>query len=209
MPATQAILRVQEVPGYAQAHPKQANDKALLIDWDGKPVALLYVTPATYTIAWEGVVAFERLEDEVAGALEALGWVGVRLREDAWRGRISAALVIPGPDDSDELVKCRLGVAEEYTRYSNLMDHPLAISFARYDVFDNVAAQSFFSFIAENAALRQGLESEVALKLSKSQKWTEGLLRWVLAHHRLGNLLIQEIARAPSVSVLNQHLASR
>lgn len=202
----QTVLHVQEVPGYVQAHPKQANDKALLVDWDGRPFALLYVTPTAYTLAWEGVVAFDRLEAEVTGALKAFGQADVSLSAPAWRNQTSAAFVFQRQDDSDKLMKYRLDRSREFTLYSQAMTDPLAISFVRYDFSENTQSSPFFSFIAENAALQQGLGNEVALKLPRHHKWTEALLEWVVAHHRQGNLLTQELMQGPSVSALNQHL---
>lgn len=194
------------MPGYIRSHPLQADDKALFVEWEGKRFALLYVTPRTHTLAWEGVVAFERLEEEVAQAMQAAGWENARFSDKDLRNRTSVALVLPGPDDSDELLKCRLDAPDDYARYADVLDKPLALLFARYDIADRPGGPPFFSFIAENAAHRPGLGNEVALKLSRSQKWTEPLLRWVIAHHRLGNRLAQEVAREPSVAVLNQHL---
>jgi len=206
MPATQT-LQVRELPGYAQKNPHLPNDKALRVDWDGKSFALLYVAPTYHTLAWEGVVAFDRLENEFADALKALGWMNVNIREGPWRDRISVALVLPRSDGSDELVKCRLKTPGEYTNYTEVMKAPSLLSFARYDVFDNSGGNNpFFSFIAENPAYRPSSDSEVSLQLTKAQKWTDALLGWVFTHHHQSNLLTREVARAAAASVLNQHL---
>jgi hypothetical protein len=206
VPTLQTVLQVQDVPGYAQAHPKQPNDKALLVDWDGRPFALLYITPTAYTLAWEGVVAFDRLEAEVTGALKAFGQADVSLSTPAWRNRTSVAFVFQRQDDSDELVKYHLGRSREFTLYSQAMTDPLAISFARYDFSESIQSGYFFSFIAENPALQPGLGNEVALKLPRHHKWTDALLEWVIMHHRQSNLLTQELMQGPSVSALNQYL---
>ncbi len=207
MPATQSALRIQEVPGYTQTHPGRADDKALRVEWDGIPLGLLYVTPTAFTLAWEGIVAFDRLEAEVAGSLTALGLTGVTFDRAPWRDRTTVAFVFPRKDDSDELVKYHLSESGDYARYSRDMTNSLAIAFARYDLSGvGQPPRAPFSFIAENASLRQGLESEVALKLGRNEKWSEKLLEWVLAHHRRGNLLRKEVALKPSVSVLNQYV---
>ena len=204
---SQTVLHIHEVPGYAQSHPKQPNDKALLVDWDGRPFALLYVTPEAYTLAWEGAVAFDRLEVEVADALNAFGLEGVSFRDPTWLNQTSVALVFQRSDNTDELVKYNLSISQEFNLYCQAVQNPVDVSFARYDFAESKKSAPFFSFIAENATLQQGSETEVALKLSRRYKWTETLLEWVITHHKQRKLLTQDLAQSSSVFALNQCLA--
>lgn len=198
---------VKEVPDYTPFG--QMNDKAFQVKLDGSQVAFMYVTPVTYTLAWEGTVAFDSLEAEVTGALRALGWKDASINDPIWRNRTSVALVFQHPENSDELAKYRLDQPKEYNSYTKAIQEPFAISFARYDFSDNREnrdAGLLCSFIAENAMLQQGLETEVALKLPRHHKCNETMIDWMITHHTHHNLLTKAVAREPSVSTLNQYL---
>lgn len=186
------VLRVVEVPGYAEAHPNEPTEKAVLVDVNGRHFGLLYRTASSHTLAWEGIVGFDRLEAEMAHVLGLVVQKNVSLQDSYWRNRISVALIVRRPDGDDELLKCRLAENGDRALYTDAIADLGRLEFARYDVHDSAAPpeqmEPFFSLIAENAALQQGFSSEVALKLPRSHRWSEGLLDWVVKRHRYTNL---------------------
>lgn len=199
-------FRVQETQGDTSNHPDQVGEIPFSIDLGETPFGLLYITPRTYTLAWEGSVDFLELEKEVFQALAiATGSPYADFGDLELRNRTSVALGFPLKDGSDRLEKYRLKEPTEYSDYSLALKNPGAINFARYDFSDNALADPYFSFMAENAAL----ESEVALQIAKSYSCTKDLLRWMLAHHERYRLLVHQLDLEPSVSTINRHISRK
>lgn len=202
MQTTPAGFQVQGVPEYKRFLPTEGKeDKAFHITINGRQIALLYLTSTAYTLAWEGGVNFGHLEDEVVSALKAFGWQNVNIRDLNWRHGISVALVRQYKEGFDELLEYYLGKPEEYVSYSQVMEHPCALSFARYDFVDHRQPEPFFSFIAENAALHQ--ENEVAIKLERGRKCTRAMVEWMITHHRQYELLMEVSKRESLADIIN------
>jgi hypothetical protein len=200
-------LGVQEIREYTRTHPDLSGDRAYNVDCNGTDFGLLYVTGTACTLAWEGIISFEGLEDEVGKVLRTIWAQSVNLQDAVWRQRTLVALVFSSrsPSSDDDLVKYWLGKPEDLLLYRDAMKRTDEISFARFDFSDSGRSNPFFSFIAQNAAFGgPSSENELAVKLPKSI--TEGLLSWAIFHHRNSDRFSKEVDVTASVAALNKVL---
>jgi hypothetical protein len=176
-------LEIHEVLDYASRHPG-LKDRAYMLEVLGDRIALLYVTPEAYTLAWPGSIDFDKLEHEAGLAYRAaLGLEPIDLRDRRRRKQVTVSFIVPAADDEVKLQEYHLGQHGEFRNYSATLSTPADIAFARYDFADSPKAEPFFSFIAENKAVRGSDENEVAVKLLRSFQCSARLMEWIVGHH--------------------------
>jgi len=196
-----SIPQYKELTDFSKRN-AELGRRAYLLDVGTLPFGFLYVSPAIYTIAWNGALDFSQLESEALYNLPMhLSPEKIQLspEEPKIRSGTEASLVLSG--EFDKLVTYYLGNPTQYAEYRMALQNPGNVSFARHDVY-NTWGGPLYSFTAENPQRVPTSDSELAVKLLKSHPFSINLLDWILARHAQGELLRSELDRESSVVFL-------
>lgn len=182
-----ATLQYQELEDFSRRN-EELGRRAYMLNVDGEPFGLLYVSPEAYTFSWHGSIDFSKIETEAVASLsQLLSSEGRPLDLENYRTKEATAVSFITSDDSDELSEYRLAKGRDYYQYKKALRNCDRIAFARYDIDYRRSVPGLkYSFTAENPHF-QSSEGELALKLPKSQTFSKYLLQWILAHHSLGS----------------------
>ena len=185
MSGSKVKLRYQELRSFTE---KNANlgRKAYLLYADRYPFGFLYASPMAYTVAWDGVFDFSKLEEEVFVSLPkhiASEEKALTAEQVKNRDLVSVSFIL-STEYGSELVKRVLVKYGEYEQYKKILDEINKISFVRYDIHDAEVTPPFeYSFTAQKSSQLPIVNGELSVKLPKYQSFSEELLKWILDHH--------------------------
>ncbi len=172
------VINYQDLTGRAEEI-EEHGAQVFKLEVESLHFGFLYLTPATYTLAWNGLLDFGRVDAEAAGFLYQ------RLDEQKksfleishYRFETMVSLII-----RDRLFKYTLNDPNQRNQYREMLRDGGSISFIRYDFIVRESPLRF-SFTAENPHNTPANDCELAVMLPRSQPISEGLLRWVISHH--------------------------
>ena len=155
------------------------------LDVDNIPLGFLYLTPDSYTLAWNGLLDFRKVDDE------ARGFFYRQLDEQKksffevshYNHETKVSLIV-----KDRLLKYSLNDPEQLREYAELLRRDGAVSFIRYDFLVRESPLRF-GFTAENPHGTPHDDCELAVMLPRSQPVTRSLLRWIISRHTLSRHL--------------------
>ena|GEM_PF-5195801 len=160
--------------------------KVFKLEVDDIPFGFLYLTDESYTLAWDGLLDFKRVDDEAQSffytQLDQLkhsdpqrSFLGLPVKKFT----TLISLII-----SDKLVKYTLREKDQdqIDKFKNLLRQANEISFIRFD-FLLRNPQFKCSFTAENPHSTRYRDCELAVMLPRSQAITRSFLRWVIKRH--------------------------
>lgn len=145
------------------------------------PLLAMYRAPDYSTLVWPGTVDFHSLDGIVFHQLPSL--VSQTRPSSSTHKDVTIkahAAFIRSSDDS--LHEFDLDIEQLAKDYIELLQHPLDISFVRYDVTLVARTTVRFSFTAENTSSDDGL---LTLLLPSRAIWSVELLSWILRHHSM------------------------
>ncbi len=141
----------------------------------------LYLTPATYTIAWPGAVDFSKLEPTALDCLALALSNGRVYRPAELRSEAhpTASFIL-----RDGLLEFDLTQSDKLQQYSLHLEQAEQILFARYDVRDVWSpATPEYAFTADNPQTSPPGGPELTVLLPRSQSPSPPLLDWLVDHH--------------------------
>ncbi|HEX6746603.1 MAG TPA: hypothetical protein VF092_04850 [Longimicrobium sp.] len=158
--------------------------RGYVLDAGGRAFGFLYVTPSSYTLAWDGSVDFAAIEQKAIESLAVSTGLGSQLASG--RRMISvfeyarASMIFRVECGWDQLIEFRLDDPADYAAYCEALRHSRELLFARYDFHDSQLME--YSFIAQNP-LHPTDERELAIILPAHRPCSAELLRWITSHH--------------------------
>jgi hypothetical protein len=148
---------------------------------------LVYATPTTSTLVFDGVIDFSRLEQE------ALHWLPPMVfgrTLDIERDSLFSAIIFTRDGDIVEVEKDDpQGSWAGFHSWQRLMLHSETLKAARFDVALKSEADRFgeasywYTFTADNPRYEDDNTGEISLQLPASSAWTARLVKWVIDHH--------------------------
>jgi len=169
-------LTIEEVTRSNEEGDNQANIFYLRVgDID---FGYLYLTADNYTLAWDGSLDFEYLDETARYYLyKQLDATKTIFSFSLERYTTEASLIVSG-----ELKKFQFAHVKQPEEYRQVLADPNQISFARYD-FKLESLPHTYSFTAENPACTPQKDREMAILLPRSLPLTKSTLRWVVGNH--------------------------
>jgi hypothetical protein len=148
---------------------------------------LVYATPTTTTLVFDGVIDFSNLEQE------ALHWLPPMVfgrTLDIERDSLFSAIIFRRDGEVVEVEKDDpRGSWTGFYSWQRLMLHSETLKSARFDVALKSETDQFgeashwYTFTADNPHYEDDNIGEISLQLPVSSAWTARLVRWIVDHH--------------------------
>jgi hypothetical protein len=204
-----AVLRFEELQEFSKKN-EELGRKAFLLDVFGERFGFLYINPVAYTLAWSGSIDFGGLHTEALYNLPRLILLqGFEFFFITGIRRIAVTVSFILNNDNSKLEEYHLENVEQWDAYMRALERPRSILFARYDIHTWEPEPSLiYSFTAENSKSVEKDFGELAIKLPKSQQFSELLLEWIIHHHSEKVFFDRMVDRGIFIDTLSNRITS-